>query len=155
MKFTSGLGALGISASGLINSWSIALFDLPLTVVGMAAAGSMLSFAYNMEGDKDMSRRKLYFLSVANAVFAVCITSILPDYMGWGWYSPKMEGVFALLLAAVARFAIPVGLKLFPELGRKLLRLGEYKRTPEQQTALEVREAEAKARPKRKVKKDV
>src|SRR5690606_16606624 len=103
IKPVTGVG-LGLS-SALLNNWSLALFNVPVTVLGMAAAGSILSFAYDVEdGGKKMSRNRLYFLAAANAIFAAATVSLIPQWMGWDWMNHGLEGSLSLLLAAVARF---------------------------------------------------
>lgn len=125
MKAVTGVG-VGLT-SAFLNDWSLALFNVPVTVLGMAAAGSILSFAYDVDGGTKMSRKKLYFLAAANAVFAAAAVSLVPQWLGWGWMNHGLEGSFALLLAAVARFAIPAFLKLIPEIISKLFRLDKYR----------------------------
>lgn len=126
IKPVAGLG-IGITST-LLNNWSMALFNIPVTVIGMAAAGSILSFAYEPEGaPAPMSRKKLYFLAVANTIFAAASVSILPDWLGWKWLSNAgMEGSFALLLAAGARFLIPVLITMPKELLSKWFGVGKY-----------------------------
>lgn len=113
--------------STLINNWSLSLFNVPVTVLGMAAAGSILSFAYDMEGGKKMTRKRLYFLAAANTVLAAAAVSLIPQWMGWTWMNQGLHGSFALLLAAVARFAIPAFLHLIPEIISRIFRLGKYR----------------------------
>lgn len=125
IKPVTGVG-LGIT-SALLNDWSLALFNVPVTVLGMAAAGSILSFAYDVDGGGKMSRKRLYFLAAANAVFAAAAVSLVPKWLGWGWINHGLEGSLALLLAAVARFAIPAFLKLIPEIISRIFRLGKYR----------------------------
>lgn len=124
----------GLALTGWLNNISISLFNVPITVVAMAAAGALLSFAYNIEGDDKMPRRRLYVLVVANTMLACAAVAVVPQWMDWSWNSPKIEGSLALIFAALARFVIPLGLKLIPEMGREILskwfKLGEYKQDP-------------------------
>ena len=119
--------SVGIT-SALLNNWSIALFNVPITVIGMAAAGSILSFAYEAEGSKPkMTRKKMYFLAVANTVLASAAVAVLPSWLGWTWVSKGgMEGSLALLVAASARFVIPAILSMPKELLSKFFGIGKY-----------------------------
>lgn len=125
IKPVTGVG-VGLT-SALLNDWSLALFNVPVTVLGMAAAGSILSFAYDVDGEKKMSRNRLYFLAGANAVFAAAIVSLVPNWMGWNWMNHGLEGSLALLMAATARFAIPAFIKLIPEIISRIFKLGKYR----------------------------
>lgn len=125
IKPLTGVG-LGVT-SALLNDWSLALFNVPVTVLGMAAAGSILSFAYDVDGGVKMSRKRLYFLAIANAIIAAATVSLIPKWMGWDWMNHGLEGSLALLLAATARFAIPAFIKLIPEIISRILKLGKYR----------------------------
>lgn len=111
---------------GLLDKWAVSLFNVPLTVIGMAAAGALLSFAYDIEGEKPMKRSKLYFLVFANTVLASAAVSAFPYAFDWKPMSVGLAGSVALLLAAAARFFIPAFIKLPGELIRKWFKLGEY-----------------------------
>lgn len=131
MQMTKLAAGGGLAIMGGLNNLSISLFNVPITVVFMAAAGALLSFAYNVDGDDKMPRRKLFVLVLANTMLACAAVAVLPQWLGWSWNSPKIEGSLALLFAAIARFAVPWGLKVMPELAKEILskwfRLGEYK----------------------------
>lgn len=120
----------GLAITGWLNNISISLFNVPVTVVAMAAAGALLSFAYNVDGDEEMPRKKLFILVMANTMLACAAVAVLPQWLGWSWNSSKIEGSLALLFAALARFVIPWGLGLVPELGKEILskwfKLGQY-----------------------------
>lgn len=127
MTMTKAAAGGGLAITGLLNDLSISLFNVPLTVVFMAFAGAMLSFAYNIEGDEKISRRKFYGLIVANTIFACAAVAVIPQWLGWVWASPKIEGSLALLFAAIARFIVPLLLKFLPDILKRLTKIGEYK----------------------------
>ncbi len=126
MLKSTGVAAGIFSGSGMINGWSIALFNVPLTVLGMAAAGSMLSFAYTSDTDDKITKRKLYTLAISNTILATAAVAVLPGWLGWDWANSKIEGSLALLLSASARFFIPALIRLPSELFQKWFKLGKY-----------------------------
>lgn len=118
---TLGVGSISLK---VLDEISLSLFNVPLTVVGMAAAGALLGFAYADESDEKMTRGQVYKLALANTVFTVCAVAVLPGWLGWSWYNEDIQGAFSLLLAASARFIIRVLIKLPAEIVRKYLGLG-------------------------------
>lgn len=134
MTMTRAAAGGGLAMAGALNNLSITLFNVPITVVFMAAAGALLSFAYNVEGDEKMPRRKLFVLVIANTMLACAAVAVLPQWLGWDWNSPKIEGSLALLFASLARFVIPWALKLIPDIGKEVVskwfKIGDYKQTP-------------------------
>lgn len=131
LKYAASVGTVGLVNLGFINDASIAIFNLPILVPIMACTGAILSFAYDDDDDKKktkLSKKKAVFLVLANTLVVTALVSVLPGYFGWSWYSPKMQGSLALILAASAKFIIPVFKTLLLELVRKWFRLGEYKK---------------------------
>lgn len=126
MTMTKVAAGGGLAITGLLNDLSISLFNVPVTVVFMAFAGAMLSFAYNVDGDDKISRRKFYGLIIANTIFACAAVAVIPQWMGWVWASSKVEGSLALLFAAIARFIVPLLLKFLPDILKRLTKIGEY-----------------------------
>lgn len=125
------MGAMG-SLWGSINMLTTELFNVSsLGVIGLAFTGALLSYAYNVDDEKPVSRRKFYISIVANTLTAVAAVSIIPGLLGWEWYDKKMEGSLAFLFALVARFAIPFFFKSGPELFRRWFRIGEYRQQTE------------------------
>lgn len=124
-------GALAAASMGPLDSVALHLFDVSATTIFMSLAGAILSFAYS-EGEETLpaSRKRLYFLVAANTFISAAIIAVAPGILGWEWYNNKVEGSMALLLAASARFTIPLFLRTLPELFKELMRkwfgLGEY-----------------------------
>lgn len=116
----TGLGAF--ASMGVVNDWSMPLFGVPLTVIGMAAAGAWLSYAY---GKPEPNRKKLYTMAVANTFVATVCVAVLPVWLGWEWTNSRIEAPLAGLFAFSARFAIQPAIDLIPALLRKWFKLEE------------------------------
>lgn len=134
-SMTKTMTAAGLAAAGLgpLDAVAISLFGVASTTVFMALAGSVISFAYNEgENTPKISRKKMYYLILGNAAIAASAVSVAPGLFGWEWYSTRVEGSVALLLAVGARWAIPLFLKMLPEIAKdvvsKWFGIGEYKR---------------------------
>src|SRR5688572_28228210 len=121
-KATGGAAA-GFSWLGLVNQWSVQLFTVPLTVVGMAAAGTFLSYGY---GQRAENRKGIYLEALFITFVSVVAVVVVPEIMGWTW-KPQLQGPLAGFLGALGRFAMDPFIKLFPELLRKLFRLDKAK----------------------------
>lgn len=118
-----GTGLATIAGAGLINDWSVPLFGVPLTVIGMAAAGAYLSYAY---GKPEPKRKKLYTMAIANTFLAAVCVAVLPSWLGWEWTNSRIEAPLAGLFAFGARFAVQPFIDTIPEIIRKLFKLKEY-----------------------------
>lgn len=131
MKYVLGVGAVGTVNLGILNSVSLAVFNLPVTVPIMACAGAMLSFAYDDDDSKKtkLTKKTVIKLVIANTLITTAAVCVLPEVLGWEWYSTKLQGSLALLLSASARFVIPIFIRLLPEVARKWLKVGEYRET--------------------------
>ena len=123
MKDFIGTGLAALASAGVINDWSVPLFGVPLTVIGMAAAGAYLSYAY---GKPESSRKKLYTMAIANTFLATVCVAVLPQWLGWEWTNSKIEAPLAGLFAFGARFAVQPFIDTIPEIIRKLFKLREY-----------------------------
>lgn len=117
---TTGVSALGVSVGGLVNQWSIQLFNVPLTVVGMTVAGTLLSYGY---GPKIESRKALYLQALFIAFLSTTVVAVVPEFMDWDWVTPKLQAPLGGLLAVMGRFTIDPAIKLIPEVLRKIFRL--------------------------------
>lgn len=117
------------AVAGLLNSLTVNLFNVPLNVIMLAAAGCLLSYAYdgNAEHIEKKRKKKFYFSVLANTFTACAAVSVVPHFLGWGWYSDKMQGSVAFLFALSARFAVPFFFKMMPEIIRRWFKIGEYK----------------------------
>ena len=113
----------GITASGTVLSAFFAqganlpFFNVPLTTLGMSAAGSMLAFAYGTPVD---SRKKLYGYAIGGTFIGIWVVQILPAYFGWKWYLPIMEPPFAGIVALLSRWIVPFAVEQIPSLWRRI-----------------------------------
>jgi len=121
--------------AGIVNDFTISLFNVPLNVIILAAAGCLLSYAYDGHPEH-VQKKKFYFSVLANTFTACAAVSVVPHFMGWDWYSDKMQGSVAFLFALSARFAVPFFFKLMPEIIRRWFRVGEYKDIPERDSSV-------------------
>lgn len=112
-----GIGLLVAAATG-VNLWSVPLFGVPLTVVGMAVLGASLGAAYGTPLEK---RRDLFITVAAHAFLASVLVGTAPAMMGLEWLKPEIYAPFAGLLAFAAKFALPI--IPWGDMIRKVLRL--------------------------------
>lgn len=137
------LAVTGTSAAvvGAVDNFAVSLFNVPLSVIILAAAGCLLSYAY--DGSPEHTQKKKFYLSVLANTFSSCAAvSVVPHWFGWEWYSDKMEGSMAFLFGLSSRFAIPFFFKLMPEIIRRWFRVGEYKDIPERESSTSYNEYE-------------
>lgn len=107
-----------IAVAAAANMWTVPLFGVPLTVVGMSVLGASLGAAY---GEPIKDRRKLFTTIASHAFLATVLVAVLPAAFGWEWLNVALEAPAAGAAAFVARFVIPV--VPWGELIRKVLRL--------------------------------
>lgn len=120
MLKTTGAGLGGLTWIATVNNWAIQLFNVPLAVVGMAAAGTLLSFGY---GQSNMPRKKLFGYALGIVFLVTVSVAVVPAFMGWEWVTPQREAPLAGLLGAGGRFIVPALIKAVPEIIRKIFRL--------------------------------
>lgn len=154
MLKTTGLGSFFTGLGMMLNNISLSLFNLPPPVFVMAFAGAALSFAWSSDDEAELPKKKMYKLVAMNTIGAVALTAVLPGWLGWDgdWYTPKMAGSLALILAASARFIIPILRTLAPEIMRKWFRLGEYSTKANKENAVE-QEVEVEVQPEAPAKR--
>lgn len=100
-----GIALAWIAAATGVNLWSVPLFGVPLTVVGMAVLGASLGAAYG----KPLEKRRDLFTTVAGHSFlAAVLVAVVPGMLGVQWLTPELQAPFAGLLAFVAKFALPI-----------------------------------------------
>jgi hypothetical protein len=104
----------------VFNDITIPLFGVKLTVISMAAAGALVSFAY---GKRVESRKMLYTLAAANTFIGSVAAAILPAALGWDWVKPELTPALAAVIAIAARWVVPAAIDLVPEFLRKILKL--------------------------------
>jgi hypothetical protein len=119
-----GMGGLATASYGLVNDLSIPLFGVPLTVIGMAAAGAYLSFAY---GKPEKDRKKLYLLALANTFLACVCVAVLPSALGWECANHRIEAPLSGLFAFGARWWVPAFIESIPQWIQRILKIGDYK----------------------------
>lgn len=110
----------------VLNDISVSLFDASITTLFMASAGSLLTYAYTLDGQKPLPPKRKYFLAAANTAFATAAVVVLPKWLGWEWVGESMKGSLALLFAASARFVVPILFGLSKEILKKWFRLEQY-----------------------------
>lgn len=103
-----------------INNWSVPFFNVPMTVVAMAALGALLSFAW---GEREEKKSKLYMTALASTFMGIITVAVFPDMMGWGWVSDPIKPPLAGGVALAMRFVFPNVITLLPEVLRKIFRL--------------------------------
>jgi hypothetical protein len=87
-----------------VQGQAMPFFGVTLSTLGMAAAGSMIAFAY---GSPVNSRRKLYGYAIGGTFVGVWAVQILPGWLGWSWYLPQMEAPLAGFVALLSRWIVP------------------------------------------------
>lgn len=86
-------------------------FGVPLTVLVMALAGSLVGFAHMPPVEP---RKKLYTMIIANTVIAAWTVVLLPEWRGWTVSEvaqPPLAGVLAVLSVVL----VPLIIKRLPE----------------------------------------
>lgn len=119
MDFTSpraALMSLAISVTAPFLEVRLPFFNAPITVVGMAAAGAVMSFAF---GPPEASRKKLFFVALAATFIGTCAVTVLPAAFGLAWVTPIVVPPLAFFLAFLTRYVVPLVLKLLPALGAR------------------------------------
>lgn len=97
---------------------ALPFFNVGLSTLGMAAAGSMIGFAY---GTPVTSRRKLYGYAIGGTFIGVWVVQILPSWLGWQWYSPTMEGPMAGIVALLSRWLVSSLIEHIPVIWDKFI----------------------------------
>lgn len=121
-----GAGATAVGW-GVVDAVTASLFNVRASTIIMSFFGAALSHAWNTDEEaKKESKKKMYVGILANTLFSATVVGFLPHAMAWDWYSPKLEGSMAFLVAIMSRIAVPLLFKSLPEFIRKILRIGEY-----------------------------
>ena len=112
-----------VAGAGLVWQFFVAgtnvpFFDVSVSTLGMAAAGSMIAFAY---GTPVESRTKLYGYAIGGMFVGIWSVKILPQSMGWDWYiMESMQPPLAGLIALVSRWVIPLFIDQIPSILRRV-----------------------------------
>lgn len=106
-------GAVSAQTFGLtsLNEITTPFFGVPLTVLAMAAAGSLIGFAYTPPLE---SRQKLYTLAMANTVLAAWFVVLIPEWQGWS-IKPILLPPLAGLTGAASVIIVPMMFKRLPD----------------------------------------
>lgn len=104
---------------------TLPFFDVTLTTLGMAVAGSLIAFAYGTPVD---SRLRLFGYAVGGIFIGLWCSQLAPHVLGWGWYEPAMQSPVAGGFAFVSRWLVPLVVEQAPTLYRRLFNSGEVKR---------------------------
>ena len=105
-----------------VNNITVPFFGVPLTVLAMAVAGALIGSGFTEPVEK---RKNLYFLTIANAMFAAWSVVLLPEWRGWE-VSEVAKPPLAGVLAAVNCVIVPAVFKGLPALtGRFMSAMGD------------------------------
>jgi hypothetical protein len=111
--------AIAASAPTLLEV-NIPFFNAPITVLGMATAGSILSFAF---GVSEPSRKRLFGVAIASTFVGAAAVTVLPAAFKMEWVSPVVQAPLAFFLAFFARWIVPLLIVILPALVKRHLGL--------------------------------
>jgi hypothetical protein len=118
VKAAVATGVITASADSLFgfDHYIVAFIGVPFTVVGMAAAGSLLSFAF---GTGEPNRFKLFATFIgATFIGAAAVTWIPALFHIWEVADP-VKPVTGFFYALFTRWAMPLLIDVFPMLFRR------------------------------------
>lgn len=110
-----------IGSAFFVQGAKLPFFGVSITTLGMAAAGSMIAFAYGTPVD---SRRKLYGYAIGGTFIGVWAVLILPGWLKWSWYLPIMEPPMAGAVALFSRWLVPFVVENLPALWARIFNTG-------------------------------
>lgn len=114
LRVAAGLCTLfysGMAAAQFSLGMSVPGFGVPLTVLAMAFAGSLIGFAHMPPVSP---RRKLYTLMAGNTVLAAWFVVLIPEWREWT-VSPVAQPPLAGLLAVLSVVLVPLMIKRLPD----------------------------------------
>jgi len=106
------------------DSYIIAFIGVPFTVVGMAAAGSLMSFAF---GSPEPKRLKLLFTAGAATLIGAAAVTGIPALLHINQIAEPAQPVAGFFYALFTRWAMPVFIDVLPMLIRRWLNIPEKK----------------------------
>lgn len=108
-------GGVSVVGGFVIGGQSIPFFNVSITTLGMAAAGSLLAFAY---GTPILDRRKLYGYAVGGIFIGIWTVHLLR----WrGVEVPEeVAGPLAGAVALVSRWLVPLVLENMPAIWTRI-----------------------------------
>jgi hypothetical protein len=94
----------------------IPFFNAPITVIGMAAAGATMSFAFGLP---EPSRKRLFGVALASMFLGTCAVTIVPAWLNLEWVTPVIQPPLAFFLAFIARWCVPLFVEVLPSMARR------------------------------------
>lgn len=110
-----------VGSAFFVRGTTLPFFGVSITTLGMAAAGSMIAFAY---GTPVENRRKLFGYAIGGTFIGVWAVQILPKWLAWEWYLPVMEPPLAGAVALLSRWLVPFVVEHIPDLWRRIFNTG-------------------------------
>ena len=96
---------------------TLPFFNVPITTLGMSAAGSLLGFAYGSPVD---DRRKLFGYAIGGTFIGIWAVQILPKWLEWGWFLPELQPAVAGIVALLSRWIVPFVIEQIPALWKRI-----------------------------------
>lgn len=97
-----------------------AFIGVPFTVVGMAAAGAMMSFAF---GQTERKRFKLLATAIAATLIGAAAVTAVPEFTPLDPVSDGARPVAGFFYALFARWTMPIIIDVIPMLIRRWLNI--------------------------------
>lgn len=118
------VGAATITTATLFgfDRYIIAFVGVPFTVVGMSAAGSMMSYAF---GTGEASKPKLFFTATAATFIGSAAVTWVPVMFHIADVADPAKPVAGFFYALFARWAMPVFIDILPMLIRRWFNIPE------------------------------
>lgn len=104
------------------DTYVIAFIGVPFTVVGMSAAGSLMSFAF---GSPEPNRLKLVFTAGAATLIGAAAVTGIPALIHMNQIAEAARPVAGFFYALFTRWAMPVLIDVLPMLIRRWLNIPE------------------------------
>lgn len=118
--------ALGTAVAGATPSlfgfdhYIIAFIGVPFTVLGMAAAGAMMSFAF---GRSERKRSKLFITAIAATLIGASAVTAVPEFTPLNPVSDAAKPVAGFFYALFTRWTMPILIDVLPTLIRRWLNI--------------------------------
>lgn len=124
---TGGVAAGAATASLFgFDQYIVAFVGVPFTVVGMSAAGSLLSYAF---GTGEASRIKLFLTATAATFIGAAAVTGLPALLHTPEIAEAARPVAGFFYALFTRWAMPVLIEVLPMMLRRWFNIPEKSKT--------------------------
>ena len=124
-RIAGGAAAAGAVLPALTDAAiSLPFVNVTLATLGMAVAGSLIAFAYGTPVD---GRKRLFGYAVGGIFIGIWAAQLLPQVMGWGWYTPALQPPLAGVFALLSRWGVPLVIEQVPALYRRVFNTGATK----------------------------